>query len=63
LGEVGYLRIANDVDRSTVASILYNNGYSVRKAKRKKNNKTYEYYVRYELDEIEEMNKEGDDEG
>ncbi len=53
-----YLRIANQQDRVTVASILYNNGYSVAPAKRRKNSKSYEYLVKYwigqqEAEEVE----------
>lgn len=42
-----YLRIANKEDRVAVASILYNNGYSVQPARRKKNGKSFEYMVKY----------------
>lgn len=45
--DAGYLRIANEADRVTVASILFSNGYSVQKVRRKKNGKTYEYFVKY----------------
>ncbi len=50
--EVHYLRIANQADRVTVASILYNNGYSVQPVKRrkKKNQKSFEYLVKYWLE-------------
>lgn len=46
--ESGYLRIANEQDRITVASILFNNGYEVKKVRRKKNGKSYEYFVSYQ---------------
>lgn len=56
-GKVNYLRIANQADRVTVASILYNNGYSVSPAKRKKNGKSFEYLVKYWIapQEVEEV--------
>lgn len=53
--DAGYLRIASESDRVTVASILFNNGYSVQKARRKKNGKTYEYFVRYEPADANEL--------
>lgn len=49
LGTHGYLKIGNEADRVTVASILYKNGYSVSPVRKKKNGKTYEYYVEYEI--------------
>ncbi len=51
--KVFYLRIANQQDRVTVASILYNNGYSVSPAKRRKNGKRYEYLLKYWIDQQE----------
>lgn len=44
---VRYLRIENKVDRVTVASILFDNGYSVQPVRRKKNGKSFEYLVKY----------------
>lgn len=49
LGTHGYLKIGNEADRVTVASILFKNGYSVSPVRKKKNGKTYEYYVEYEI--------------
>lgn len=43
----GYLRIAKEEDRATVATILYKNGYSVSPVRIKRNGKTYEYYVKF----------------
>ena len=40
-----YLRVGNEADRVTIASILYKNGYSVSPVRRKKNGRSYEYYV------------------
>jgi len=57
LGDRGYLKIGNEADRVTVASILYKNGYTTRPVRRKKNGKNYEYFVRYELNCL------GDEEG
>ncbi len=44
---VRYLRIENKADRVTVASILFDNGYSVQPVRRKKNGKSFEYLVKY----------------
>ena len=44
----GYLKIGNEADRVTVAAILYKNHYSVSPVRKKKDGKTYEYYVEYE---------------
>lgn len=49
IGDNGYLKIANEADRATVANILFRNGYTVQTKRRKKNGKTYEYYVHYEM--------------
>lgn len=57
--EVHYLRIANQADRVTVASILYNNGYSVQPVKRRKNQKSFEYLVKYWLEPQEIDGVEG----
>lgn len=53
--DAGCLRISNEADRVTVASILFNNGYSVQKLRRKKNGKTYEYFVKYEPADVDEL--------
>lgn len=45
----GCLKIGNEEDRKAVASILYKNGYSVAPVRCKRNGKTYEYFVKYEL--------------
>ena len=47
------LKIKNEADRAEVATILYKNGYTVRPARRKKNGKTYEYYVAYQISETD----------
>lgn len=39
------LKNGNEADRVTVASILYKNGYEVKPVRRKKNGKSYEYFV------------------
>lgn len=49
LGDSGFLKISNETDRATVATILYRNGYTVDTKRRKKNGKTFEYYVHYEM--------------
>ena len=56
---MNYIRIANENERAEVAKILYKNGYSISPVRKKKNGKSYEYYVGYEmksrdLDEDEE---------
>jgi len=53
--ESGYLRIMNEADRLTVASILFANGYTVKKVRRKKNGKAFEYFVSYELANPDDM--------
>ena len=47
--EYGLLKIGNENDRLTVASILFKNGYSVFPARKKKDGKSYEYYVEFEM--------------
>lgn len=49
IGSHGYLKIGNEADRTTVASILYKNGYSVSPVRKKRDGKTYEYYVEFEI--------------
>lgn len=46
----GTLKIGNEADRITVASILYKNGYAVKPYRFKKNGKSYEYCVQFSLD-------------
>ena len=48
LDSVGYLRIANEADRATVATLLFKNGYRVSQVREKRRGKTYEYFVKYE---------------
>ena len=47
MAEPIYLKIDRKEDRDIVATILYRNGYRVETAK-KRNKKTYEYYVKCE---------------
>ena len=52
------MRIANQADRVTAASILYANGYSVQPVRRKKNGRSYEYLVKFwigqqDVDDVE----------
>lgn len=47
MAESIYLKIDRKEDRDVVATILYRNGYRVEPAK-KKNKKTFEYYVKCE---------------
>ena len=55
-----YLRIANENDRIEVAGVLFKNGYTVKLVRKKKNGKSYEYYVGYES--MDKDIAEGDDE-
>ena len=59
IGDSGYLRIDNEADRNTVATILFNNGYTVSKTRKKRNGKTFVYFVRYELKSVEIEENEG----
>ncbi len=52
--EIRLLKIGNESDRVTVASILYKNGYEVKPVRRKKNGKSYEYYVGYKPTSMDE---------
>lgn len=42
-----YLKISNQADRVTVASILFANGYSVQPVKQRKDGKSFEHLVKY----------------
>lgn len=43
--DIGLLKIGNEADRVTVASILFKNGYEVKTVRKRKNGRSYEYYV------------------
>ncbi len=63
LDSAGYLRISNETDRATVATILFKNGYAVSPFRRKRNGKTYEYFVKFQRispDIPEQVNKDAD---
>ena len=63
LDSAGYLRIANEADRSTVATLLFKNGYRVSQVRQKRNGKTSEYFVKYERiapDVPEQVKKDAD---
>lgn len=49
IGDNGYLKIKNEEDRNIVANILFKNGYTVESKRRKRNTKTFEYFVHYEI--------------
>ena len=49
IGDAGYLRVENKEDREIVGNILFRNGYTVSTVRQKRNGKTYEYFVKYEL--------------
>lgn len=49
----GTLKISNEADRVTIASILYKNGYAVKPFRFKKNGKSYEYCVQFSLENPE----------
>lgn len=58
----GYLKIGSEADRIAIASLLFKHGYEVKTVRRKKNGKTYEYYVKYKLASTD-IEMEGADEG
>ncbi len=62
IGDSGYLKIANEADRATVAGVLFRNGYTVRTVRNKKNGKTYEYYVKYDKQPLDISSGGGPDE-
>ena len=51
VGARGFLRIANEADRVTVAAILYKNGYAVAPRRRKKSGSanSYDQILEYEM--------------
>ena len=49
IGDAGYLRVENATDREVVGNILFKNGYTVSQMRQKRNGKSYEYFIRYEL--------------
>lgn len=53
IGDEGYLKIDNEADRETVANILFHNHYTVSTMRKKRNGKTFEYYVHYEIKSME----------
>jgi len=59
IGHQGYLKIGNEADRIAVASILYKNGYTVKPVRKKKNSRSYEYYVGYQLQNPNEEEDNG----
>lgn len=61
--EFGLLKISNESDRITVASILYKNGYEVKPVRRRKNGKSFEYFVGYKPASMDEPQGRSADEG
>lgn len=60
--DMGLLKIGNEADRITVATILFKNGYEVKTVRKKKNGKSYEYYVAYRpVDPDEDIGEEFDE--
>ncbi len=45
----GYLRLANDEERQQVAAMLFKNGYTVRTVKKRRDGKSFDKYVEFEL--------------
>ena len=45
----GYLKIGNAEDREAVVTILARWGYAVQIMRKKRNGKSFDYYVRYEV--------------
>lgn len=58
IGVRGYLDIAKEEDRLTVASILFKHGYTVSPKRVKKDGKAYKYLVYYEKKSMDRL--EGD---
>ena len=61
--EMFLLKIGNESDRITVASILFKNGYEVKTVRKRKNSKSYEYYVGFRPVDPDEGKGEDSDEG
>lgn len=49
IGDTGYLRIDGSEERIKVAAVLLQNGYTVSVVRRKRNGKSFEYFLKYEL--------------
>lgn len=60
--EFALLKIGNEADRVTVASILFKNGYEVKTVRKSKNKKSYEYYVGYRPSNFDDGKGEDSDE-
>ena len=60
--DMSLLKIGNEADRVTVAAILVKNGYEVKTVRKKKNTKSYEYYVGYRPSDLEDGKGEEPDE-
>ena len=58
IGVRGYLEIAKEEDRLTVAAILFKYGYSVSPKRVKKDRKAYKYLLHYEKKSLDRL--EGD---
>ena len=54
----GLLSINNEEDRIAVLTILAKNGYTVSIARKKKNGRSFQYFVKYEM--IDQEIKEGE---
>ena len=61
--DMSLLKIGNEADRVTVAAILFKNGYEVKTVRKRKNQKSYEYYVGYRPSDFDEGKGEDSDEG
>lgn len=46
----GMLRVRLEADRVAIASILYKNGYSVKPIRVRRNGSSYDYFVKYDLE-------------
>jgi hypothetical protein len=46
----GMLRVKLEADRVAIASILYKNGYSVKPVRQRRNGSSYDYFVKYDLE-------------
>jgi len=59
IGVRGYLDIAKEEDRLTIASILFKHGYTVSPKRVKKDGKAYKYLVYYEKSAMDKLESDG----
>ena len=54
----GYLKIDTKEDQAIVANVLFKNGYTVQRVRGKKNGKSYEYFIKYEMNPLDMIDEE-----